>query len=311
MSQYTRANGHGYMERSIPMWNLQDYRFATNPAEAVALMRKGPGKGAYIAGGTDMLLEHPTCDFVVDINKAGIGDVARTPGGDLFLGAAATLQDLADNEFVTGFAGGAVSIAASHCGNRPVRTTATVGGNLCNALPSADMAPVLLALDATCYIADEDSQESLPLTDFFVGPRMTVLEDRLLVGVALPGECAGWRCLTHKLTRTAEDISLVQVAVALGMDDGRIQEVRIALGAVAPVPMRATLAETMLTGQEIAAVTPDIIGDVAAIAAGECDPLDDHRASATYRRDMVSVLTRRLVERILSDDGDKGKGAAA
>jgi carbon-monoxide dehydrogenase medium subunit len=293
------------------VWNLQEYRFATNPAEAVALMRKGPGKGAYIAGGTDMLLEHPTCDFVVDINKAGIGDIARTAGGDLFLGAAATLQDLADNTFVTGFAGGAVSVAASQCGNRPVRTTATVGGNLCNALPSADMAPVLLALDATCYITDEDSQESMPLTDFFVGPRLTVLEDRLLVGVALPGECAGWRCASHKLTRTAEDISLVQVAVSLGVDDGRIKEARIALGAVAPVPMRATLAETMLMGQEITAITTDVLRDVAAIAAGECDPLDDHRASAEYRRDMVGVLTRRLVARILADDGNNTEGGAA
>jgi carbon-monoxide dehydrogenase medium subunit len=293
------------------VWNLQEYRFATNPAEAVALMRKGPGKGAYIAGGTDMLLEHPTCDFVVDINKAGIGDIARTAGGDLFLGAAATLQDLADNTFVTGFAGGAVSVAASQCGNRPVRTTATVGGNLCNALPSADMAPVLLALDATCYITDENSQESMPLTDFFVGPRLTVLEDRLLVGVGLPGECAGWRCASHKLTRTAEDISLVQVAVSLGVDDGRIQEARIALGAVAPVPMRATLAETMLMGQEITAITTDVLRDVAAIAAGECDPLDDHRASAEYRRDMVGVLTRRLVAQILADDGNNTEGGAA
>jgi len=293
------------------VWNLQEYRFATNPAEAVALMRKGPGKGAYIAGGTDMLLEHPSCDFVVDINKAGIGDIARTAGGDLFIGAVATLQDIVDNSFVRGFAGGAVSSAASQCGNRPVRTTGTVGGNLCNALPSADMAPVLLALDATCYITDEDSQESLPLTDFFVGPRLTVLEDRLLVGVALPGECAGWRCASHKLTRTAEDISLVQVAVSLGVDEGRIKEARIALGAVAPVPMRAILAETMLIGQEITAITPDVLGDVAAIAAGECDPLDDHRASAEYRRDMVAVLTRRLVARILADDGDNREGGAA
>ena len=293
------------------MWNLQEYRIASSPAEAVALMRKGPGKGAYIAGGTDMLLEHPACDFVVDINNAGIGDIARTPGGDLFLGAAATLQGLVDNNFVREFAGGAISNSASQCGNRPVRSTATVGGNLCNALPSADMAPVLLALDATCYIADEDCQESLPLTDFFVGPRMTVLEDRLLVGVALPGECAGWRCAAHKLTRTAEDISLVQVAVSLGMDDGKIQEARIALGAVFPVPMRAVLAETMLMGQEIAAVTPDVLRDVATIAAGECDPLDDHRASAEYRRDMVNVLTRRLITRILTDDGDNMEGGAA
>jgi carbon-monoxide dehydrogenase medium subunit len=293
------------------MWNVQEYRFATNPTEAVALMRQGPGKGAYIAGGTDMLLEHPACDFVVDVNNAGIGDIARTPGGDLFLGAAATLQTVAQSDLVTGFAAGAVSHAAAHCGNRPVRTTATVGGNLCNGLPSADMAPVLLALDATCYIADTDSQESLPLTDFFVGPRLTVLEDRLLVGVALPGECAGWRCASHKLTRSAEDISLVQVTVAVGIDDDKVQEARIALGAVAPVPMRATLAESMLTGQKIKDITPDVMLDAANLAAGESHPLDDHRASAEYRREMVKVMTRRLIARLLADSCDEGHGGAA
>ena len=293
------------------MWELKDYRFATNPAEAVALMRRGPGKGAYIAGGTDMLLERTACDFVVDVNGAGIGSIARTPGGDVFLGAAATLHDIASSDLVRDFADGAVSQAAEHCGNRPVRSTATVGGNLCNALPSADMAPVLLALDATCYIADEDSQESLPLTDFFVGPRMTILEDRLMVGVALPGDCAGWRCLAHKLTRSAEDISLVQVAVAVAVDSGKIREIRIALGAVAPVPMRATLAESMLVGQETAIVTPEVLQDVANVAAQECEPLDDHRASAEYRREMVGVVTRRLVARALGSGVTEGNGGAA
>ena len=293
------------------MWNVQDYRFATNPAEAVALMRKGPGKGAYIAGGTDMLLDHPVCDFVVDVNNCGIGDIARPPAGDLFLGAATTLQTLVTDDLVTGFASGAVSFAAAHCGNRPVRTTATVGGNLCNGLPSADMAPVLLALDATCYIADTDSQESLPLTDFFVGPRLTVLEDRLLVGVALPGESARWRCASHKLTRSAEDISLVQVTVALGIEDDRVQEARIALGAVAPVPMRAALAESMLTGQMIKDITPDVMRDAANLAGGESDPLDDHRASAEYRREMVKVMTRRLIARLLAESVEEGHGGAA
>jgi carbon-monoxide dehydrogenase medium subunit len=287
------------------MWDLKDYRYAANPAEAVALMRQGPGRGADIAGGTDMLLEHPQYDFVVDVNNAGISDVARTPAGDLFLGAGATLHDLSTNPLVTGFALGSISEAASHCGNRPVRSTATVGGNLCNALPSADMAPVLLALDATCYIADEDSQESLPLAEFFVGPRKTVLEDRLLVGVALPGDGADWRCISRKLTRSAEDISLVQVAVSVGLEGGIISQVRIALGAVAPVPLRANLAEALLAGQEISAVTTEHLEDVGAIAAGECEPRDDHRASAEYRREMVGVLTKRLLFETLNlNDGN-------
>jgi len=293
------------------MWNVKEYRVATNPVEAVELMRRGPGRGTYIAGGTDLLLDRPDCDFLVDVHRAGIGQIARTPGGDLFLGAAATLQEIVASDLVAGFAGGAVSIAATRCGNRPIRSTATVGGNLCKALPSADMAPVLLALDATCYIADVDNQESLPLEDFFVGPRLTVLEDRLLVGVALPGACAGWRCASHKLSRSAEDISLVQVAVALDVADGVIRDVRIALGAVAPVPMRAVMAETVLLGREAAAVTPDVLNDAGVLAAGESEPLDDHRASADYRRDMVRVLTGRLVSGLLAAGGAAGTGGAA
>jgi len=298
------------------MWELKEYRFAATAQEAVALMRQGPGKGAYIAGGTDMFLYPTECDFVVDINNAGLSDIARTPGGDLFLGAATTLHNIATNPLVTGFADGILSRAAAHCGNRPVRSTATVGGNLCNGLPSADMAPVLLALDATCYIADEECQESLPLQDFFVGPRVTILADRLLVGLAVPAAAGQWHCASYKLTRSAEDISLVQVVVALGIDNGgidnggiddggidngRIETARIALGAVAPVPMRATLAEAQLVGQKVADITPEIIADAAAIAAGECEPRDDHRASAEYRRDMVRVLTRRQISRALFD----------
>ncbi len=287
------------------MWDLKEYRFAATAQQAVSLMRQGPGKGAFIAGGTDMFLYPAGCDFVVDINHAGISDIARTPGGDLFLGAATTLHNLAINPLVTGFAGGIISEAAAHCGNRPVRSTATVGGNLCNALPSADMAPVLLALDATCYIADEESQESLPLADFFVGPRVTVLEDRLLVGLALPADAGSRSCASYKLTRSAEDISLVQVAVALDIRDGRIETARIALGAVAPVPMRAVLAEAQLAGQTVAEINPDLIADAAVIAAGECEPRDDHRASAEYRRDMVRVLTRRQITRALFENNTR------
>ena len=293
------------------MWDLKEYRYASSPEDAVALLRKGPGKGMFIAGGTDLLLFPPACDFVVDVNGAGIDRLAATPDGDLILGAAATLHLVATHPLVTDFAGGALSRAAAHCGNRPVRTTATIGGNLCNALPSADMAPVLIALDATCYIADVDNQESIPLVDFFTGPRRTVLGDRLLVGVALPAEAGRRVCRSRKLTRSVEDISLVQVAVALGADRGRLTEVRIALGAVAPVPLRAGLAETALTDLDPHSDCTAAVADAAEIAAGECDPISDHRASAEYRRDMVRVLTGRLIAECLDDLRRGANGGAA
>ncbi|MFT5232543.1 MAG: carbon-monoxide dehydrogenase medium subunit [Candidatus Krumholzibacteriia bacterium] len=282
------------------MQGVKEYLFADSAQDAVALMRRHEGIGRYIAGGTDMYLSPAKCDFVVDVNRAGLGDIARTPNGDLFLGSAATLHNIATNPLVTEYAGGTLSHAAAHCGNRPIRTTATVGGNLCHALPSADMAPVLLVLDATCYIADEDSQESLPLCEFFLGPRQTVLEDRLLVGLALQSPEKPRFTANYKLTRSAEDISLVQVAASLEFDGDTVASARIALGAVAPIPLRARLAEAALEGQSLADLTEDYLTAAAAVAASECAPLDDHRASAEYRRAMVAVFTRRVLLQVVA-----------
>jgi carbon-monoxide dehydrogenase medium subunit len=293
------------------MWKLEDYRIATSPDEAVALMNEGPGRGVYIAGGTDLFLFPPECDFAVDVSRAGLDDLAGTDEGDLVVGAGVTLHRLETDPTVAGFAHGALAAAAAVCGNRPVRTTATIGGNLCNGLPSADMAPVLLALDADCFILGEDDRESLPLSHFFVAPRVTALEGRLLAGLALPAAAAGRRCLARKLTRSAEDISLIQVAVGLDVSGGVLETVRIALGAVAPVPLRSTLAEDQLAGQALADIGPDLVADAAVIAAGECEPIDDHRASAEYRRAMVEVFTRRLLTEALTAEGwTNGEGTS-
>jgi len=197
------------------------------------------------------------------------------------------------------YAGGAVADAARACANRPVRTTATLGGNLCNALPSADLAPILLALAGHAHLGDGQGEEIVPLTDFFLGPRRTVLGDRLLLGITLPAASGACRARARKLTRTAEDISLAQVAVALDLEGPLIRGARIALGAVAPVPCRALAAEEALSGvKATAAGAPAAIAAAAQLAAARAEPIDDHRASAAYRRAMVGVLTRRLVREL-------------
>ena len=162
------------------------------------------------------------------------------------------------------------------------------------------MAPVLLALDAHCYIADEESQESVPLTDFFVGPRRTVLEDRLLVGLALPATARELALRRPQADPVRPRISpWCRSTVALGIDDGRIADGadrpgRGGAGAPAGDPGRrpARRASPATT------VTAELLADAAAVAAGECDP---HQMTtgpaAEYRRDMVRVLTRRLLAR--------------
>jgi CO/xanthine dehydrogenase FAD-binding subunit len=285
------------------VWTLKEYRYAGSPAEAVALMRQGPGRGRYVAGGTDLLLEKPPdCDFVVDVNGAGCGGIETTPDGSLVLGATATLQALAVSPEVAAFAGGAVRAAALACGNRPVRSVGTLGGNLCHALPSADMAPILLALDGVARIADTGGTDEIPLRDFFTGPRRTVLGDRLLAAVVLPAPVSARCARARKLTRTAEDISLVQVAVGLDLDGGVARAARVALGAVAPTPLRADDAEARLAGVHLASPAgAAAIAEAAAAAAAAARPIDDQRASAEYRRAMVEVLTRRLLGEIVAD----------
>ncbi len=285
------------------MRNFKDCRTANSPAEAVVMLTTGPGQGCFLAGGTNINRACPDCDFLVDITQAGLSGIDGSPEGDVLIGATTSLQECLDSGVLKDFAGGAISWVAGQYRNRDIRTSATIGGNLCHALPSADMAPVLMVLGAVCIIIDEDSQESVPLEDFFVLPGQTVLDSRLLAGLVLPGRAGRWQCQSHKLTRSAEGVALVQVAVALEVIDGIIHLARIALGGVGPTPLRCHLAEQLLTDLKVAEMTPELVEDVALIAASECDPADDDLASAEYRTDMVRVFTRRLICRVLAEEG--------
>ena len=291
----------------IKVWNLQAYHHASSAAEAVALMQQQPGRGCYIAGGTDLLLDEPDYDFAVDISGAGLDSIESTPDGGLFIGATATLETILHASLLRSFASGALADAAAHCANRPVRSVATIGGNLCNALPSADMAPVLLALDARLHLSAGDTggaERVLPLSEFFLARRRTLLDGALLLGLSLPASAAGRRAGLRKLTRSKEDIALVHAAVALDLEDRRVMTARIALGSVAPTPLLVPTAAAALIGQELVVsadgtpgdeATAAVIAKAADAAALACSPIDDHRAAADYRRAMVTVLVRRLI----------------
>ena len=281
------------------MWDLKEYRFASSPAEAVAMLRRGPGRGAYIAGGTDLLRGNPDCDFVVDINHAGIATIDLHPDGDLFLGAATTVLDAGRDPRVEAFAGAALATTLAECARRASRPGATFGGQLCHGTRCGDLAPVLLALDAECVIADEAATSTVALSAFYRGGG-TTLADRLLVGVILPRNARLRRCLSHRHTRSRDGAALVQMAVGLDVVENLIVNLRIGLGAATAVPQRTPLAEAVLTGLDPRAVGPQEIQECAETAAAEVAPVDDSRASAGYRRDLVAVLTRRLLSRILA-----------
>jgi carbon-monoxide dehydrogenase medium subunit len=182
-----------------------------------------------------------------------------------------------------------------------VRNRATVGGNLADGSPAADLAPPLLALDAEVELASADGRRRVPLEEFLVGVRETLLRPQeLLVAVRCPAPPPHSAGAFYKLgLRKADAISVVSVAVMVeGNGDGHCLQARIALGAVAPRPMRAHAAEDLLRGRPLDSAT---IAEAARLASESASPIDDVRASASYRRLIIGVLVRRLLTEAAGD----------
>jgi len=250
-----------------------------------------------VAGGTDLLPQTKTGllkpALVVDLSGiARIRQIANGHGG-LRIGAAVTARELELHPALGGVYR-AIAESAALVGSIQVRNLATVGGNLCNAAPSADMAPPLLALEAQAVIAGPRGERRVPIAEFFTGVRRTVLApDELLVELIVPppGPRSGGQYLRHTPRREL-DIAVVGVAAQLTLEGGRCAKARIALASVAPTPLRAPAAERALEGQ---AVTPEAIARAAALAVEAARPISDQRGSVEFRRHLVRVLTARTL----------------
>jgi len=267
--------------------------------EAVAALQQHDD-AAVLAGGTDILLRMrangPAPQALVDIKRIrGFGELKIGTRKGLTIGPAVTMGQLAASAEIRDRYP-ALNQGAGLVASVQIRNRATVAGNLCNAAPSADTAPPLLALGARVRISGPRGRRSLLLSNFFTGPGQTALEPGELV-TALhvpPVAKRSGSAYTRHTPREAMDIAAVGVAVALtlGRDGTTCEEVAIALGAVAPTPLRARQAEKVLRGH---ALDEERVADAAECAAGEARPISDVRASAAFRRDLVRVLTGRMV----------------
>jgi carbon-monoxide dehydrogenase medium subunit len=214
----------------------------------------------------------------------------------LRLGSLTTLYDLLHSDLARHYYP-SLSHTAGRMGSVQIRNLATVGGNLCNASPASDLAPPLIALDATAKIIGPDGERIVVLESFFKGPGITSLEDNeLLIEICIPPPSGITDYRKHSFGET-KDIALVSVASRVILDAKQCTFARIVLGAVAPTPLRVRAAEDLLIGQEF---DLDHIAAAAASAAEACAPIDDLRSSAWYRREMVKVLTHRSL-RALQD----------
>jgi carbon-monoxide dehydrogenase medium subunit len=179
-----------------------------------------------------------------------------------------------------------------------VRNRGTFAGNICSAVPSADSAPSLLALGAAVKIKSSRGERTVPLDQFFTGPRTTALKaNEMLLEINVPKPTPGSRGVYLKLSpRHSMDLAVVGVAAVGVCKNGICETIKIALGAVAPTPIRAPIAESLLHGTS---VTSALIDEAAKKTVALCSPIGDHRASQEYRCDMIYVLAKRALNQIL------------
>ena len=274
---------------------------AKDASHAVALLAQHGPKVKVLAGGTDLLADlkfagashHP--QVVVDISRADdLRGIEMTEQG-LRIGALVTHTEIMNSPIIREQLPALVD-AAHTIGAVQTRNLGTLGGNLVTAVPSMDSGPTLVALDAIVTVAGTDGKRQMPLVDFFVGPRKTVLKsDELLVEIIIPKENVGKP--THFLKfglRKGQALALVNVAAAFWTGDGNtFKAPRVALGAVAPKVIHASSAESFLEGK---AITPEHMAEAGKLAVNDAKPINDFRASATYRRDLIAVLTKRALE---------------
>jgi CO/xanthine dehydrogenase FAD-binding subunit len=272
----------------------------TSLSEASRILKEnGPG-GRFLAGGTDLVIaikeKGLLPKYVVDLKKSpGLAGIRENSDGSVTLGALTTMREIETSQLIAKkypF----LAQSAAEVGSVQIRNRATVGGNMANATPSADVAPGLIALDAQVKIVDAEGERTLLLENFFCGPGQTVMNaEAILTEITIPETGPQLVGAYIKFSpREMMDLAYVGVAVAyqLGAPDKRCEGVRIVLGAVAPTPIRARQAEALLEGQPL---TEELAARAGDEAARESKPISDVRSSADYRRAMVAAMTKRAL----------------
>jgi carbon-monoxide dehydrogenase medium subunit len=275
---------------------LQPFRYQSprSIAEAVALLREGDAR--VLAGGTDLLVQmrtgrvRPTS--LVDLKRVPEATALELDDRGLRLGAAVCSAAIQEHPEVAALWPG-LAEAVALIGSRQIQGRASVGGNLCNGSPAADTVPALIAVSAACEIAGPGGQRTLPVEQFVVAPGKTALRPgEILVGLRIPRPAARTAdAYLRFIPRSEMDIAVVGAGVSVTLDaSGRCTQARIALGAVAPTPLLVTSAAQAIVGS---ALDDAALARLAAAASAACQPIDDKRGTAEFRRKVAGVLARR------------------
>jgi carbon-monoxide dehydrogenase medium subunit len=280
--------------------------------EALAMLSRHMGKSKIIAGGTDLMLQMRyktiTPEYVIDITRIpGLDYITFDDDQGVRLGALTTIRALETSvELHERFP--IIPQAAGQLGSVAIRNVATVGGNLCNALPSAETSQALVALSSEARIIGPGGERRLPLEDFFTGVGKTVLQpDELLLEILVPGLAPGASGIYIKHSpRGPIDLAIVNITVLITMepDQKTCKDARIVLGTVAPTPLRARKAENVLRGQKIDGA---LVEKAAQTASDEAHPRRGSiRGSFEYKKEMVRVLTARAIREVTAKEWTNG-----
>ena len=282
------------------------YLEPTTVGEAISILSQHKGKAKVIAGSTDLVIQIrnrvKSPQYVVDITDIpDLGNIRYDEREGLVIGALATIRKL-ETSIDLQKRYPIIPQAASQLGSIAIRNVATVGGNLCNALPSAEMSQARVALEAKVKIIGPVGERVVPLEEFFTGVGTTVLKsNELLVEIQVPVPSPNTKSIYQKHSqRGTIDLAIVNVAVVITLEPtGNIcKDIKIVLGTVAPTPIRARKAEEVMMNKPI----DDAVVDKAAQAASdEAHPrAGSIRGSVEYKKEMVKVLTRRLIKEAIS-----------
>lgn len=277
-----------------------EYHALTDLSQALEFLTEHKGAKP-VAGGTDLVVQMRAGKirpkYVADIE--GITDLAyiQEEDGVLRIGALTKIEEIRRSETVRKYASN-LWLAAQEFATWQVRCVATIGGNLGNASPAADTATPLISLGAEAVLKSRAGERIVPLEEFFAGPGMTVMRpDELLTEIRIPKPAENARHNFLKLgRRTTHVLSIVNVALAIELDGDVVKDVKIALGSVAPKPVRGKSVEEALKGK---AITRESAMNAAALVVNDISPITDVRASKEYRIEMSKVLTFRAIKGVM------------
>ncbi|MBM4465915.1 MAG: xanthine dehydrogenase family protein subunit M [Chloroflexi bacterium] len=289
------------------MW--QEYLFPATVQEALEMLAAYGGQAQIIAGGTDLVLQSQrgqcVATVMVDITRIPGLDTVEEREGYVAIGCQVTHAQIAASPLIRHKAE-VLALACASVGGPQTRHVGTLVGNVVNALPAADGAVALFALDAEVEVADLDGRRWLPIAEMYTGVGKCAIDPcaQMVTAVRFHPLTNGWASAYQRLAnRKALTLPMLNVAVVVGLEDGVCSEARIAVGPVAPTPFRAQEAEAALAGQAPGAET---IAQAARLAAGAADPRDSVlRGSRDYRKAMVEVLVRRALTQALAKPGNQ------